>query len=154
MKTNDYDFSSESQCDPAASDFKQSAHRELAAGVLKQAAQDLRRFRGATSNVERELYLDAHRWLTVDECASPFSFLNVCQFLGLVPEHVREDLIGDAASDAFKYWMRRCKRAARRLRSSVSEFFVADRNADAEPGDMLFPDAPAAVGAFVNENVN
>ena len=154
MKTNDYDISDESQHDSAAYDIKQSAQRELAAGVLKQAAQDLRRFRGATSKVEREIYLDAHRWLTVDECASPFSFLNVCRFLDLVPEHVRDDLIGDASSGAFSYWIRRCGRAARRLRSSVREFFVNDRNGDAEPGDMLFQNAPAAVGAFVNENVN
>ena len=48
MKANDLNTSEESQ-------------RELAAGVLKQAAQDLRRFHGATSRVERELYLDAYR---------------------------------------------------------------------------------------------
>ena len=40
MKTNDADMSDASQ-------------RDLAAGVLKQAAQDLRRFRGATSNQGR-----------------------------------------------------------------------------------------------------
>ena len=154
MKTNDYDISDESQHDSAAYDIKQSAQRELAAGVLKQAAQDLRRFRDATSKVEREIYVDAHRWLTINECASPFSFLNVCQFLGLVPEQVRQELIGDASSDAFSYWIRRCKRAARRLGSSVSEFFVNDRNGDAEPGEMLFHKAPSAVGAFVHENVN
>lgn len=154
MKTNHYDISDESQHDSAVYDIKQSAQRELAAGVLKQAAQDLRRFRGATSKVEREIYVDAHRWLTINECASPFSFLNVCQFLGLVPEQVREELIGDASSDAFSYWIRRCGRAARRLGSSASEFFVNDRNGAAEPGEMLFHKAPSAVGAFVHENVN
>ena len=152
MKTNHYDISEESQSDSAAYDIKQSAQRELAAGVLKQAAQDLRRFRGATSKVEREIYLDAHRWLTVDECSSPFSFLNVCQFLGLVPEHVREELIGDASSDAFSYWVRRCGRAARRLRNSVTQLF--DRYSDDEPGDMLFHKGPSGVGAFVHENVH
>jgi len=59
--------------------------RELAAGVLKRAEQNLRRFHGAPSAVERELYLDAYRWLTVDECSSPFSFRNVCQLLNLAP---------------------------------------------------------------------
>ena len=154
MKTNHYDISDESQHDSAVYDIKQSAQRELAAGVLKQAAQDLRRFRGATSKIERELYLDAHRWLTIDECASPFSFLNVCQFLDLVPEHVREDLIDDASSDAFSYWIRHCRRAAHRLQSSVREFFVNDHNGDSEPGDMLFQSAPSVVGAFVHENAN
>jgi hypothetical protein len=33
--------------------------REMAAGVLKQAKNDLRRFHNGTSQVERELYLDA-----------------------------------------------------------------------------------------------
>src|SRR5207244_8471256 len=33
----------------------------LVAGVLKQAAHDLRRFRGATKGLRRELYLDASK---------------------------------------------------------------------------------------------
>ena len=154
MKTNHYDISDESQHDSAVYDIKQSAQRELAAGVLKQAAQDLRRFRDATSKIEREIYLDAHRWLTVDECASPFSFLNVCQFLGLVPQQVREDLIGDASSDSFSYWIRRCGRAASRLRNSVTQRFVNDRYTYDEPNDRVFHNAAAAVGAFVHENVH
>jgi hypothetical protein len=89
MKTHDDDISGEIQSDSAAYDLKRCAQRELAAGVLKQAAHDLRRFRGATSKVERELYVDAYRWLTVNECSSPFSFLNVCQFLHLIPEQLR-----------------------------------------------------------------
>jgi hypothetical protein len=74
--------------------------------------------------------------------------------LDLVPEHVREDLIDDASSDAFSYWIRRCRRAARRLRSSVREFFVNDRNGTPESTDMLFQSAPSVVGAFVHENAN
>jgi hypothetical protein len=154
MKTNDADISEESQREFAARVLKHAAQRELAAGVLKQAAQDLRRFRGATSKIEREIYLDAHRWLTVDECSSPFSFLNVCQFLGLVPEQVREDLIGDASSKSFSYWIRRCGRAASRLRNSVTQLFVSDRYSDDDLGDMLFHNAPSPVGGFIHENVH
>ena len=113
MKANDADISEESQ-------------RELAAGVLEQAAQDLRRFRGATSEIERELYLDAYRWLTVDECSSPFSFLNVCQFLNLAPDNVRQELIGDRSLGALSYWTRSCGRAARRFGSSLRQFFVSE----------------------------
>src|SRR6266496_2006836 len=36
----------------------------LAAGVLKQTAHDLRRFRDSTKGVKRELYLDAYSWIT------------------------------------------------------------------------------------------
>ena len=100
MNANDTDISEESQRELALGDLKQSAQHELAAGVLKQAAQDLRRFHGATSTVKRELYLDAYRWLTVNEYSSPFSFLKVCQLLTLAPDNVRHDLVGDSAVGA------------------------------------------------------
>jgi hypothetical protein len=129
MNANDADISEESQRELALGDLKQSAQHELAAGVLKQAAQDLRRFHGATSTVERELYLDAYRWLTVDECSSPFSFLNVCQLLNLAPENVRQELFGDLSLDAFRYWTRCCRRAAHRFQISVGQLFVSERNA-------------------------
>ena len=118
MKTNDAYFSEGSQL-------------ELAAGVLKQVAQDLRRFHGATSKIERELYFDAYRWLTVNEYTSPFSFLNVCQSLNLVPENVRQELIGDLSLGRFGYWTRRCGRTTSRLRISFNQLFVKERNASA-----------------------
>jgi len=64
--------------------------KDLAAGVLKQAGLDLRRFHGATSAVERELYLDAYSWVISDDSSWPFSFLNVCQLLNLTPDIVRQ----------------------------------------------------------------
>jgi len=95
------------------------ARKELATGVLKQAAADLRRFHGATSAVEREFYLDAYRWLTADDSSWPFSFLNVCHLLDLTPETVREELVGNMSLGAFSYWTRRCGRAASKLLSHV-----------------------------------
>jgi hypothetical protein len=131
MKTNDAGMSEQSQRELATEVVKQAAHRDLAAGVLKQVAQDLRRFRGATSKIERELYVDAYRWLTIDECSSPFSFLNVCQLLKLAPDDVRHELVGDISAGAFSYWIRRCGRTTRRFQSSFSRFFVTERNASA-----------------------
>src|SRR5215831_1662705 len=87
-----------------------ASQEEMAAGVLKQAAQDLRRFHGATSPVERELYFDAYSWLLSHDISWPFSFLNVCQLLGLSPESVREELLGDCPLGVFSYWTRRCGR--------------------------------------------
>ena len=139
MNANDADISEESQRELTLDDLKQSAQHELAAGVLKQAAQDLRRFHGATSKIERELYLDAHRWLTLNECSSPFSFLNVCQLLNLAPEKVRQELIGDLSLGPLSCWMRRCGRAGRRFRISVGQLFVSERN---------------AIGAYSYESVN
>src|SRR5712691_459910 len=87
--------------------------KDLAVGVLKQAAQDLRRFHGATSAIERELYLDAYSWLTSDDCSWPFSFLNVCQLLNLAPESLRQELLIDASLGLFSCLARRGGRAAR-----------------------------------------
>ena len=107
MNANDADISEESQRELALGDLKQSAQHELAAGVLKQAARDLRRFQGATSRAGRELYLDAYRWLTADEFSRPFSFLNVCLALSLVPETVRAELMSDLSLGTFRCWRRR-----------------------------------------------
>ena len=98
--------------------------KDLAAGVLKQAAQDLRRFHGATSAVERELYLDAYSWLTSDDCNWPFSFLNVCQLLKLAPDTLRQDLLDDASLGLFGYLSRRCARTARSLQTFRNRVFT------------------------------
>jgi len=115
--------------DKTATDLSEKRQRKLAAGVLKQATRDLRRFHDATSTVERELYLDAYRWLTIDEYSSPFSFLNVCQLLNVAPENVRRELIGDLSLGPLSCWIRHCGRAARRFQISVGRLLVSERNA-------------------------
>src|SRR5207253_4917925 len=109
----------------------ENSQEELAAGILKQAALDLRRFHGATSAVEREFYLDAHRWVTSDDCSWPFSFLNVCRLLNLAPETVREDVLGDMSIGPLGYWSRRCGRATRRFKIFLSNIFTNERSAQA-----------------------
>ena len=116
----------------AADDYQfETSQKDLAAGILKQAAQDLRRFHGATSAVEREFYLDAHRWVTSDDSSWPFSFLNVCQTLNLAPETVREEVLGDLSFGAFGYWTRRCGRAARKFQIFLSNIFTNERTTNA-----------------------
>jgi len=108
--------------------------KDLAAGVLKQAAQDLRRFNGATTNVERELYLDAYRWVVSDDCDWPFSFLNVCHLLNLAPETLRADLLADASAGFFTYWARRSARGARSFQIFLNRVFTPNRNSsDVDP---------------------
>ena len=132
----------------------------LFTSAFYQAAQDLRRFRGATNKNERELYLDAYRWLTVDERFWPFSFLNVCQLLNLAQDNVHQELIGDVSVSAFSYWMRRC-RCGCRLRTSFSQLFVSERNASAsrlisyvEAREMVLHNPASIGGACLHENVN
>ncbi len=108
--------------------ISETSQRELASGVLKQAVQDLRRFHGATSAIERELYLDAYSWLTSDDCSWPFSFLNVCQLLNLTPDIVRQELVADASGGFFTYWTRRSVRAARSLQIFFNRIFTTSRN--------------------------
>ena len=115
-----------------AGDYQfETSQKELAAGILKQAALDLRRFHGATSAVEREFYLDAYRWVMSDDCSWPFSFLNVCQVLNLAPETVREEVLGDLSLGAFGYWTRRCGRFARKSQIFLSNIFTNERTANA-----------------------
>ena len=116
----------------AADDYQfETSRRDLAAGILKQAELDLRRFHGATSAVEREFFLDAHRWVTSDDYSWPFSFLNVCQTLNLAPETVREEMLGDLSLGAVGYWTRRCGRAARKFQTLLSNTFTNERTANA-----------------------
>ena len=112
-----------------ADDYQYEASRkDLAAGILKQAALDLRRFHGATSAIERELYLDAYRWVISDDCSWPFSFLNVCQLLNLAPESLRQKLLTDALLGLFSYLARRGGSAARSFQIFLNRTFTTSRN--------------------------
>jgi hypothetical protein len=116
-----------------------TSQKELAAGVLKQAAQDLRRFHGATSAIERELYFDAYRWVLSDDTFWPFSFLNVCQLLNLTPDIARQELVADASVGFFTYWTRRSTGAARSFQTFLSCLFTTNRSAptvDPIPGTV------------------
>jgi hypothetical protein len=108
--------------------ISETSQRELASGILKQAALDLRRFHGATSAIERELYLDAYRWVISDDCSWPFSFLNVCQLLNLAPESLRQELLTDASLGLFSYLARRGGRAARSFQIFLSRIFTTSRD--------------------------
>ena len=100
-----------------------TSKKDLATGVLKQAAQDLRRFHDATGALERELYRDAYSWVISDDETWPFSFLNVCQLLNVAPTAVRDELLGDQSLGVPSFYFRRCRRAARRLQISLSNIF-------------------------------
>src|SRR5947207_12453984 len=134
----------------AASDNARSAHfftpppeppattpeKGLAAGVLKQAAHDLRRFRAATKGVKRELYLDAYTWITANDFSWPYSFVNVCKLLDVCPEIVRTEIFADASLSWFDYWTSRAGRFSRRLQSSFVRVF-AGRNLETTEASQL-----------------
>ena len=113
---------------PADEQTPPTPEKGLAVGVLKQAAYDLRRYRTATKAADRELYLDAHSWVTAYDSSWPYSFMNVCKLLDLCPEMVRADLLADASLGPFHYWIRRAGRLSRKLGASVARAFENHRN--------------------------
>jgi hypothetical protein len=101
--------------------------KDLALGVLKQAARDLRRFHSATSGVKQELYLDAYSWVTANDFSWPYSFVNVCKLLNVCPEVVRTEIFADASLSWLDYWTKRAGNVSRRVRASFARAF-AGRN--------------------------
>src|SRR5262245_44079936 len=122
---------------PPAEPAPPAPERGLAIGVLKQAAYDLRRYRTATKAADREVYLDAHSWITAYDSSWPYSFMNVCKLLDLCPEVVRAELMADAALGPFHYWIRRAGRLSRKLSSSVARAFESYRNPEAVESNHL-----------------
>jgi hypothetical protein len=114
----------------------EAPEKDLAAGVLKQAARDLRRFRAATAGTKRELYLDAYTWITANDFSWPYSFMNVCELLELCPDVVRTQLLADASLGLLDYWTQRAGRVSRKLRASFVYAFASCRNPEAEPSQL------------------
>ena len=83
--------------------------RALAAGVLRQAASDLRRFHESEDAIGREMYSDARSWFNSSDTEWPYSFLNVCQSLGISPEDIRDEVFGDVRPG----WLSHSRRVAR-----------------------------------------
>jgi hypothetical protein len=100
--------------------------KDLALGVLKQAARDLRRFHSATKGVKQELYLDAYSWVTANDFLWPYSFVNVCKLLNVCPEVVRAEIFADASLNWLDYWTKRAGNVSRRVRASFAR--LAGRN--------------------------
>ena len=100
----------------------------LAVGVLQQAVHDLRRFRSATGSMERELYRDAHRWITTDDDSWPYSFINICKLLDVPAEVLRAELLADASLSWFGYWSKAGARFGRCCRASLARTLHTSRS--------------------------
>jgi len=125
-------FSPPSPEPPAA-----TPEKGLAAGVLKQAAYDLRRFRAATTGVKRDLYVDAYSWITANDFSWPYSFVNICKLLDVCPEVIRMELLADASLGWLDYWTKRAGHVSRELRASFVRVFAGCRNPKAaDPNEL------------------
>jgi hypothetical protein len=70
-----------------------SSGEMLAVAVLEQAIGDIRLYRGARRSRERRLYRDAHAWIDSNDRSHTFSFVNICEVLGLSPGALRAALL-------------------------------------------------------------
>jgi hypothetical protein len=109
----------------------------LAAGVLKQAARDLRRFRAATKGLKRELYLDAYSWITANDFSWPYSFVNVCELLGVSPDVIRAEVLADVSLGWLDYWTARAGRLSEKVRASFGHVFASCRNLEGAEASHL-----------------
>jgi hypothetical protein len=96
----------------------------LAKGVLIQVKQDLRRFRGAQDAVGREMYRDAFSWVESNDCAWPYSFLNVCEALGLQAEMLREELLAGPEGNWYTQSRRLAQKFSGSFRRSLASVFL------------------------------
>jgi len=69
--------------------------RALALAVLWEAVLDLGKYRFAPRRRQQRLYWEAYEWVTADDHSWPFSFLNLCDTIGLTPGPVRQRLLGE-----------------------------------------------------------
>ena len=115
----------------------EAPEKDLAAGVLKQAARDLRRFHAATTGVKRELYLDAYSWISANDFSWPYSFVNVCKLLQGCPEVIRAELLADASLSWLDYWTQRASRVSRKLGASFVGVFASCRDPEGADASQL-----------------
>lgn len=101
--------------------------RALAAGVLRQTASDLRRFRESQDAVGREMYWDARSWFLSNDIEWPYSFLNVCHSLGIAPENIRDEVFADARSGWLSHSRRVALATATQFVGSLSTLFFSTR---------------------------
>jgi hypothetical protein len=97
--------------------------RALAKGVLDQAAKDLRKFSAARESVGRELYRDAYSWVMSNDLSWPYSFVHVCEALGLSTEFVRAELLADAQSGWYLHSRLVARRISTSFRGSLTSLF-------------------------------
>ena len=69
--------------------------RALALAVMWEAVLDLDRYRFAQRRRQQRLYWEAYEWVTSDSRDWPFSFVNLCDAIGLAAEPVRARLLGE-----------------------------------------------------------
>jgi len=66
--------------------------RDLALAMLEDAVMCFQKYLKSTREKERYIFTEAEEWFLSDDRHWVFSFLNLCDFLGLDPEFLRKGL--------------------------------------------------------------
>src|SRR5467141_3909443 len=67
--------------------------QRLMAAVLESAVYDLQRYRHARRIREKRFFREAYEWFVSQDDTEPFSFIAICQTLGLDPEYFRAGVL-------------------------------------------------------------
>jgi hypothetical protein len=70
-----------------------SAERSLALAVLQEALNDLVRYRFAARRRGQRLFWEAYAWIAANDRDWPYSFVNLCDSLGLPLEATRRQVL-------------------------------------------------------------
>ena len=140
MKTNDFQNDSVDRLGQFE-DFTAEFHtvtpeKGLAKGVLRQAAKDLRLFHAMQDPVSQALYMDAYSWVLSDDISWPYSFVNLCQLLGISIEFTRSDLLLNAHSKWYSRSLRTAKRISASIRDGLATAF-SSRTSSKKPEESV-----------------
>src|SRR5262245_32360673 len=106
--------------DLGAESYAHNPKKPLAKAVLRQAAKDLRLFHAAQDRVGHAVYMDAYTWVLSGDTSWPYSFVNVCQVLGLSFEITRTELLVNAKS----HWYSCSLGTAKKISTSLRHAFI------------------------------
>jgi hypothetical protein len=74
-----------------------SPERALALAVLQEAVVDLEKYRFAKRRRQQRLFWEAYQWVASNDRHWPFSYVNLCELIGMEPESARRQLLGEMA---------------------------------------------------------
>jgi hypothetical protein len=95
----------------------------LIVAVLEDAIDCFQKYAFVRDAKGRQLFEDAAEWITSDDRRWPYSFVSICDILGLDPDYIRDGLQG---------WMKRRAAASRgKLRGEREPLADADLSARA-----------------------
>ena len=72
---------------------KTTPEKALPMAVLQQALEDLRNYQERRGTHARRLYRNAYQWMMSDDRRWPYSFLNICDLLGLSAGALRTEVL-------------------------------------------------------------